>query len=491
MSEKRDTEYLGIEELDRVAKFRITKSQYFLFALALFSILLLGISSISQSISTGERKKLLSDIETPAASIIFTQRETLVYATRLALWSNGGTTRREVQIARNLLAQRLAVVDSSGRTMGSRASSQYFKALNSSDAILSAAPIGVLPEGMHEETNRALIPVIDEILAQARQLVVSYQRSIDQEMVDRAKEDARRNSINLALFYIILISSALFLLLNFRGNFKNYRLTRASIVQEQRRLQEMIAELAVVQERVVALQDLDSAKTALISTVNHELRTPLTSIIGYVELMRREESINPGSEMDRYLEVLERNSQILLSLVESMLSLSKFDSAVGKLPNKAVNLSQVIDDAIFTLDPVIKSSESTIEFSQIENLEVRGDIGQLSQVFINILANAIKFSPASSTISIAMKVVDEGRVEITISDQGVGIPEQDLPHIFTRFFRASNVDSGKFQGTGLGLSIVQQVIDHHNGSIAVSSEEGVGTLFTLTFPLMMKGETDG
>lgn len=491
MSEKRDTEYLGIEELDRVAKFRITKSQYFLFALALFSILLLGISSISQSISTGERKKLLSDIETPAASIIFTQRETLVYATRLALWSNGGTTRREVQIARNLLAQRLAVVDSSGRTMGSRASSQYFKALNSSDAILSAAPIGVLPEGMHEETNRALIPVIDEILAQARQLVVSYQRSIDQEMVDRAKEDARRNSINLALFYIILISSALFLLLNFRANFKNYRLTRASIVQEQRRLQEMIAELAVVQERVVALQDLDSAKTALISTVNHELRTPLTSIIGYVELMRREESINPGSEMDRYLEVLERNSQILLSLVESMLSLSKFDSAVGKLPNKAVNLSQVIDDAIFTLDPVIKSSESTIEFSQIENLEVRGDIGQLSQVFINILANAIKFSPTSSTISIAMKVEDEGRVEITISDQGVGIPEQDLPHIFTRFFRASNVDSGKFQGTGLGLSIVQQVIDHHNGSIAVSSEEGVGTLFTLTFPLMMKGETDG
>ncbi len=491
MSEKRDIEYLGIEELGRVAKFKITKSQYFLFAIALLSILLLGISSITQSISTGERKKLLSDIETPAASIIFTQRETLVYATRLALWSNGGTTRREVQIARNLLAQRLAVVDSSGRTMGSRASSQYFKALYSSDAILSAAPVGVLPEGMHEETNKVLIPIIDEILAQARQLVVSYQRSIDQEMVDRAKEDARRNSINLALFYIILISSALFLLLNFRSNFKNYRLTRASIEQEQRRLQEMITELAMVQERVVALQDLDKAKTALISTVNHELRTPLTSIIGYVELMQREQSIIPGSEMARYLEVLERNSQILLSLVESMLSLSKFDSAVGKLPNKAVNLAQVIDDAIFTLDPVIKSSEMRIDFSPIENLEVQGDLGQLNQVFINILANAIKFSPSGATISIAMKIKDESRIEVAIADQGVGIPEPDLPHIFTRFFRASNVDSGKFQGTGLGLSIVQQVVDHHNGSIAVSSKEGVGTLFTLDFPRLSEGELDG
>ena len=491
MSEKRDIEYLGIEELGSVAKFRITKSQYFLFAVALLSIILLGISSVTQSISTGEREKLLSDIETPAASIIFTQRETLVYATRLALWSNGGTTRREVQIARNLLAQRLAVVDSSGRTMGSRASSQYFKALYGSDAIVAAAPMGVLPESMHAQTNKVLVPVIDEILAQARQLVVSYQRSIDQEMVDRAKNDARRDSLNLTLFYIILFSSALFLLLNFRSNFKNYRVTRASIEQEQRRLQEMITELAMAQERVLALQDLDKAKTALISTVNHELRTPLTSIIGYVELMRREQSILPGSEMARYLEVLERNSQILLSLVESMLSLSKFDSATGKLPNKAVDLTQVIDDAIFTLDPVIKSSDTRIEFSRIENLEVKGDIGQLNQVFINIIANAVKFSPASSTISIAMKMTDENHVEITISDQGVGIPEPDLPHIFTRFFRASNVDSGKFQGTGLGLSIVQQVIDHHNGSITVSSQEGVGTLFTLEFPLLLKGEIDG
>ena len=90
-----------------------------------------------------------------------------------------------------------------------------------------------------------------------------------------------------------------------------------------------------------------------------------------------------------------------------------------------------------------------------------------------------------------MKVKDENRVEITISDQGVGIPEPDLPYIFTRFFRASNVDSGKFQGTGLGLSIVQQVIDHHNGGIAVSSQEGVGTLFTVEFPLLLKGEIDG
>ena len=95
--------------------------QSLLGVIAVIALIALGISSIAESQSASERSKVLSDIESPAASIIFTQRETLVYATKLALWSNGGTTRRNVQIARNLLAQRLAVVDTSGLSMGSRA----------------------------------------------------------------------------------------------------------------------------------------------------------------------------------------------------------------------------------------------------------------------------------------------------------------------------------------------------------------------------------
>jgi hypothetical protein len=102
-------------------KATITRVQSLLGLIAVIALLALGISSIAESQSAAERSKVLSNIESPAASIIFTQRETLVYATKLALWSNGGTTRRNVQIARNLLAQRLAVVDTSGRSMGSRA----------------------------------------------------------------------------------------------------------------------------------------------------------------------------------------------------------------------------------------------------------------------------------------------------------------------------------------------------------------------------------
>lgn len=459
-------------------KFQITKSQYLLAIIAIFSILAIGVLSVVESNTADERSKVLSDIETPAASIIFTQRETLVYATRLALWSNGGSTRRTVQIARNLLAQRLAVIDSSGRTMGSRADTGYWNALKASDAVVAAAPMGVLPESMHPEINSVLLPIIDEILAEARNLVVSYQRSVDQEMLDIARETARRDGFNLLLFYIFIATGGLFLLLNVRTNFKNYRLVRAAIEAEQ-------AQLEAAYSRVAQLQNLDEAKNALISNVNHELRTPLTSIMGYIELIQRDEAIAKNPQLEKYLEILERNSQILLNLVESILSLSKFDSAVGELPNEIVSINEVIDSAIFTLSPVIEKSNIKISVQSESSLLVRGDLGQLSQVFINLIANAVKFSNSGSEIEIELKGSDNAI--ISIKDYGIGIPQSDMEHLFTRFFRASNVPTSKYQGTGLGLAIVQQVIAHHGGTIRVSSELGQGSIFTVEIPLV-KGE---
>jgi len=464
-----------------LGKFQVTKSQFLLASIALISILAIGVLSVVQSNTAEERSKVLSDIETPAASIIFTQRETLVYATRLALWSNGGTTRRTVQIARNLLAQRLAVIDSSGRTMGSRANNGYWSALRASDQVVAAAPMGVLPESMHQEINAELLPIIDEILAEARNLVVSYQRSVDQEMLDIARDTARRDGLNLLLFYIFISSGGLFLLLNVRTNFRNYRLVRATIEEEQ-------LQLEAAYSRVAQLQDLDEAKNALISNVNHELRTPLTSIMGYIELIQRDEAIGKSPQLEKYLEILERNSQILLNLVESILSLSKFDSAVGELPNEIVSLNEVIDRALFTMSPAIDKSNIQISLKSDGELLVRGDVGQLSQVFINLIANAVKFSQPGSEIQI--ELTREQHALVTISDSGIGIPKEDLPHLFTRFFRASNVPTSKYQGTGLGLAIVQQVINHHGGSIKVKSELGQGSTFIVEIPLF-KGEING
>jgi signal transduction histidine kinase len=465
-------------DFSKISRVKVTKSQYLLATIALISLLLLGVSSILESRSAGDRTKMLSDIETPAASIIFTQRETLVYSTRLALWSNGGTTRRDVQIARALLAQRLAVIDSSGRTMGSRANQEYWRALRKADAIVAAAPMGVLPEDMHGAINEDLLPVIDEIVEQARALVVSYQRSVDAEMQDLAEETARRDALNLSLLYLFIFTGGLFLFLNARTNYRNFQAIRGEIDREQR-------ELEIAHNRVAQLQDLDQAKNALISNVNHELRTPLTSIIGYIELMQRDNPEAQSAQQRLYLEVLERNSYILLNLVESLLSLSKFDSGVGKLPNKQVSLNEVLDSALFTLRPALEKADIQITYSAELQLFIRGDIAQLNQLFINLIANAIKFSPQGSTVEVAISkdATSIPRAQITIKDQGIGMLSEDIPSIFNRFYRGTNADADNYEGTGLGLAIVQQVINHHGGSIEVESTIGKGSTFTIYFPL--------
>jgi signal transduction histidine kinase len=479
-------------QLHAIAKFQVTKFQYFLAFIAFISILGLGFSTFTASNSNGDQRSILSNVETPAASIIFTQRETLVYATRLAQWANGGTTRREVQIARNILAQRLAVIDTSGRSMGSRAQKNYWKALKDSDAIVAAASPGVLPESLHMSINAAISPVIDAILSEARRLVVSYQRTVDKEFTDSAKKSAERDNQNLIFFYIFLLTGGLFLFLNVRTNFKNYRVARVALDVEQKRLDETIEELHRTQSTVAELQDLNVAKNAFISTVNHELRTPLTSIIGYLEVINDEKFADKNSDLATYLDVLNRNAQILLNLVESMLTLSRIDAAEGKLSTAKVSVNEVVDNAIFIMKPAFEKSHISIKFLAEQECSVSGDEGQLNQIFINLLGNAIKFSPEGSTITVSLDThrsdasLDYARV--SISDEGIGIPADDIEHLFTRFFRAKNADSGQYPGTGLGLSIVAQVLARHNGLIHVDSEVGRGTTFTVEVPLFLSSE---
>jgi signal transduction histidine kinase len=469
--------------VDRV---RITKIQALLGIIAIASLASLGISTFIESRTAGDRTHLLSNLETPAASIIFTQRETLVYSTRLALWSNGGTTRRDVQIARALLGQRLAVVDSSGKSMGERANASYWRALKKSDDLVAAAPPGILPESMHRELNKELIPVIDAIVEQARTLVVSYQREVDREMKMHAEDMVRRDALNLTLLYLFILSGALFLFLNARTNFKNYRSIKTHVEREQQ-------ELERVRNQVAQLQDLDEAKNALISNVNHELRTPLTSIMGYIELLQRENPENQSPEHRLHLEVLQRNSLILLNLVESLLSLSKFDSGAGRLPNEPVSINEVIDSALFALKPAFEKSRMSAEVIASEDLYVRGDQSQLSQVFINLIANSIKFSPEGSRIVLSIRHADDthSSASISITDQGIGIAPENIAFIFDRFYRVEQEENGEYDGTGLGLAIVDQVIRHHRGTIAVNSELGKGSTFIVTLPLFNEGGRNG
>ncbi len=475
-----------------VAKFRISKREYFLGLLAAVALVGMGVSSILQSQATVEQSKVLSSIESPAASIIFTQRETLAYAIRLVQWGNGGTSRRTVQIARSILAQRLQVIDTTGRSMGSRATREYWDALRTSDEILASAPSGILPEELHDQYNEQISPIIDSILAQSRAFVVSYQQNVDRELLRNAQENESKNRLILEFFYLFLFSGGLFLFLNVRKVFRNFRTAGEILNQEQEALNKTLDELQRSQVTVSELQDLNEVKNSFISTVNHELRTPITSIIGYIEVLRDEVATADKAEISQYLEVLDRNAQILLHLVESMLSLSKIDAEGPRTYQTKVWLNEAVDNAIFALRPTTEKKNLTIDFRSTSEDLVLGDAGQLNQVVINLLGNAIKFSHPNTSVEILLdEFLDEdGReiVRLAITDHGIGIPAADLDHLFTRFFRAANANSGQYPGTGLGLSIVQRVIEHHGGSIRVRSIEGEGSTFTIEIPRLVSSE---
>jgi signal transduction histidine kinase len=122
-----------------------------------------------------------------------------------------------------------------------------------------------------------------------------------------------------------------------------------------------------------------------------------------------------------------------------------------------------------------------------KEIVVQGDAGQLTQLFINLISNAIKFSNLHGSVDISLSTISDGKNEmarISITDHGIGIPQSDIPLLFTRFFRAGNVNSGSHPGTGLGLAIVKQIIDHHHGNIEVVSELDKGSTFLIEIPIM-------
>lgn len=461
-----------------LTRYRISRGQKSLAIIAVLILIALGISTVRASNEAIKASDILSDIETPAASIIFTQRETLVYATRLAQWSNGGTTRRNVQISRNLLAQRLSVIDSSGKSMGERAGDEYWSALKEADAIIVKSPPGVLPERFHTPVSAEMTPVIDRILASSRELIVSYQKSVDAQMLKNSQRAATLNRLNLTLFYLFIFVGALLLILTARSNFKMLRKIRKDITTERTALESTISEL----------EDLNVSKNQFIATVNHELRTPLTSIIGYVDIIRNESVVKDAPHIDNYLEVVDRNAQILLTLVESALSLSKVDSADGVIPFTEVPIAEIVERAIFVMRPASEKAHIAVTVSDnlAEGECVMGDAGLLNQVLLNLLANAIKFSKEGSEIQIELErsqgAASPEMVEIHVRDSGIGIPADDIPHLFTRFYRAKNAISEHFQGSGLGLAIASQVLELHGGSLMVESQLGVGSTFTMSIP---------
>ncbi|SHO49178.1 HAMP domain-containing sensor histidine kinase [Anaerocolumna xylanovorans] len=226
------------------------------------------------------------------------------------------------------------------------------------------------------------------------------------------------------------------------------------------------------------LGTMENLRQDFIANVSHEIQSPLTSISGFAELLRNNSII--AEERVHYIDIIEAESKRLSKLSDNLLKLSSLDANATPLSFSKFRLDKQIQNSLLMLEP--QWSEKNLDISlELEAVYVFGDKNLMAQVWINLLHNAIKFTPNGGTITITTSNGDY-EVVCRIADNGIGISDEDKLHIFERFYKVDKARDRNLGGNGLGLSLVKKIVELHKGTIHVESEVGAGTIFSIKLP---------
>jgi two-component system phosphate regulon sensor histidine kinase PhoR len=232
---------------------------------------------------------------------------------------------------------------------------------------------------------------------------------------------------------------------------------------------------------ITRLKELEKIRQDFVANVSHELRTPLTTIKGYAETLL--EGALKEEVAFQFVQVIKRHTDRLTKIVEDLLMLSKIESKEFQLKMEVISLQDLIDDVIdFVKEPAEKKKISVSRTETPSSLALRADRSYLEQVLTNLLDNAIKYTPEGGRIAISAIEKDQREIQFSIEDNGIGIPREDIPRIFERFYRVDKGRSQELGGTGLGLSIVKHLVQAHGGRVWVESQLGKGSTFYFTLP---------
>ena len=240
----------------------------------------------------------------------------------------------------------------------------------------------------------------------------------------------------------------------------------------------------LVIHNVTKIQKLERIRRDFVANVSHELRTPITSIKGFVETLL-DGAMNEPRMLDNFLKTIERQAERLNSIFEDLLTLSRLEAGVGDTPldKEIKDILEVVDAAVEECLPLAEAKQITlsIEDNLVGNVEINARF--LEQALVNLIDNAIKYSPEGEVIRLA-KAEHASHIGISVVDKGIGIPEKHLPRLFERFYRVDPGRSRQMGGTGLGLAIVKHIAQLHGGWVSVKSKEQQGSTFTLYLPLV-------
>lgn len=269
----------------------------------------------------------------------------------------------------------------------------------------------------------------------------------------------------------------------------------ASVRESYRQLEEKTARL---QEAFDRLKELDKLKSNFLATVSHELRTPLTSIIGYSEMLGEGLAGELRPEQLEFVKTIHQKGEQLLSLIMGLLDLSKLESGTMRMAVRNVRMESVLGEVVSTLAPTARKKGVQLVLDAGNDLvDLRGDPERLRQVFINLVENALKFTPAGGSVTLRARMVaddagdEEGltllaptrsELEVRVEDTGIGIPPRERQKVFDAFYQVDSSSTREYGGTGLGLSIVKRLVEAHSGDIRIEDNTPKGTVFVVSLP---------
>ena len=232
------------------------------------------------------------------------------------------------------------------------------------------------------------------------------------------------------------------------------------------------------------LAELDKLKAEFVSVASHELKTPINVIVGYLELLQENIYGELNPKQREICATLGKQAQTLTRLVKRLLDISRFEAGGGKLERRQIDLDRFLHAFESSFQVLALQREIGFRVVRGDDLpaHVLWDEDRINEVLGNLLSNAFKFTDRGGTVELAVEGLDN-EVTITVRDSGAGIPPEQLPHIFEKFYQANNQAQSSSRGTGLGLAIAREIVEAHGGTISVASSMGVGTTFTITLPV--------
>ena len=333
--------------------------------------------------------------------------------------------------------------------------------------------LSYMTDGVLATNRRGQITMINDMAK--RQLGVESDDALNQNILELLKiEDEYELRDLITQSPELMIYSQ-----NVNGEYVSLRVRFALIRRESGFISGLVAVLHDTTEQ----EKEERERRLFVSNVSHELRTPLTSVKSYLEALDEGALYDPVAP--DFIKVSLNETNRMMRMVTDLLHLSRIDNATSHLDVELINFTAFITFILNRFDKMRAQDEEKkyelVRDYPITSVWIEIDTDKMTQVIDNILNNAIKYSPDGGKITVSMKTTDDQMI-LSISDQGLGIPKEDLPKIFDRFYRVDKARSRAQGGTGLGLAIAKEIIKQHNGFIWAKSEYGKGSTFTIVLP---------